>query len=78
MKSIQQIASSMYEAYCLQAGGLKNYRQMTNAQAREWLVKNDKEAASFWMEQPEEGLVESVGDNLRDFGDDTTGGWTAK
>lgn len=22
MKSIQQIASSMYEAYCLQAGGL--------------------------------------------------------
>ncbi len=58
--------------------GLKNYRQMTNAQAREWLVKNDKEAASFWMEQPEEGLVEWVGDNPRDFGDDTTGGWTAK
>ena len=51
---------------------------MTTLQAREWLVKNDKEAALFWTEQPEEDLIEAVGDNLRDFGDDVIDGWTAE
>ena len=64
-----------------QKGGcqeLKDYRHMTTLQAREWLVKNDKEAALFWTEQPEEDLIEAVGDNLRDFGDDVIDGWTAE
>lgn len=47
-----------------------NYQQMTPTQAREWLVKNDKEAADFWLAQPDAGLIEAVGDNPRDFGDD--------
>ena len=42
--------------------------ELTEEMARQWLMDNDYEAAEFWSNQPEGGLVEAVRDNLRDFG----------
>lgn len=47
----------------------KHFKTLTDDEARNWLVVNDKEAAEFWRDQPQEVLIEAVGENLRDFGD---------
>lgn len=47
----------------------KHYKKMTEDEARNWLVANDKEAAEFWREHQSGCLVEAVSENLRDFGD---------
>jgi len=35
---------------------------------------NNALAAAFWLAQPDAVLIEAVGDNLRDFGNDEIGG----
>lgn len=44
---------------------------MTQEEARQWLIANDREAADFWSELPAEtDFKATVGDNCRDFGFD--------
>lgn len=47
---------------------MKHYKQLTNEEARAWLIEHDKEAADFWRDSKADDLAESVGENLRDFG----------
>ena len=48
---------------------IKHYQELTEEEARVWLMANDKEDSDFWRHYEEGKLVEAVGDNLRDFGD---------
>ena len=48
----------------------RSYVSMTPEEAREWLIRNDPEAAAHWRAVDASGLVEAVGENLRDFGND--------
>jgi hypothetical protein len=50
---------------------LRHYKDMSNEDARVWLMVNDKEEAELWRTHGG-NLVEAVGDNLRDFGTDGT------
>lgn len=48
----------------------KHYKQLTPEEARSWLIRRDKEGIDVWMVAPDEDVIEAVGENLRDFGDD--------
>lgn len=41
--------------------------QLTNEQARQWLMVNDPEAAEFWRAIESNDLPRAVADNLKDF-----------
>lgn len=41
---------------------------LTNEQARTWLIANDREAAEFWRTYPDDDLIGAVKDNLNSFG----------
>lgn len=49
---------------------MKYYKDLTNEEARDWLMRKDKEAAEFWRESESEELRQCVFDNIRDFGED--------
>ena len=44
------------------------YNELTNEQARQWLMANDKEAMVFWRDSEAHNLQQGVADNLFDFG----------
>jgi hypothetical protein len=47
---------------------------LTNEQARQWLIHNDPEGADFWAKSDSEDLAACVQDNINDFGwDDQLG-----
>ena len=48
---------------------MKYYKDLTPEEARDWLMRKDKEAIDFWRTAPYQGLVSAVKENLRDFGD---------
>ena len=48
----------------------KPHTDMTQGQAKQWLIENDREAADFWRDEANGDFVLAVGDNLRDFGND--------
>lgn len=52
------------------------YENLTNEQARQWLVANDQEAAQFWAKEGLSGadLRPAVADNLREWGHDNQDG----
>lgn len=49
---------------------MKYYKDLTNEEARDWLIRKDKEAAAFWRESKSDTLAEDVFYNIRDFGSD--------
>lgn len=49
--------------------------EITPAQAKQWLIDNDREGASHWHLQPETAaLIDAVRENLRDYGHDSQNG----
>jgi hypothetical protein len=50
---------------------MKYYAELTNEEARAWLIRKDKEAAAFWRDTKSTDLANCVFDNIRDFGLDT-------
>jgi hypothetical protein len=44
-------------------------QDMTNEQARTWLLTNDPEGAEIWSDVGADDLVHAVRDNLSDFGE---------
>lgn len=58
------------EAQEIKEPAKRHYASMTPDEARSWLMRKDKEAADLWCAAGPDNLVEAVGDNLRDFGDD--------
>ena len=49
---------------------MKYYKDLTNEEARDWLIRKDKEAAEFWQAAESGTLSDNVFDNIRDFGPD--------
>ena len=49
---------------------MKYYKDLTNEEARDWLMWKDKEAAEFWLKSTSEDLAQCVFNNIRDFGAD--------
>ncbi len=42
---------------------------LTQTQARNWLIKYDRDAAEFWQSLPDsENFTQAVAENIRDFG----------
>lgn len=48
--------------------GTKFWKDLTEGEARTWLMNNDPEASGYWK-NCKEYLKESVAENLRDFGE---------
>jgi hypothetical protein len=48
----------------------KYYAELTNEEARDWLIRKDKEAAAFWCNTESQTLNDDVYYNIRDFGTD--------
>jgi hypothetical protein len=49
---------------------MKYYADLTNEEARDWLIRKDKSAADFWRNSESQTLNEDVYYNIRDFGTD--------
>jgi len=49
---------------------MKYYKDLTNEEARDWLIRKDKEAAQFWQAAESNTLRDDVFYNIRDFGTD--------
>jgi hypothetical protein len=55
---------------------MKHYSTATPKQAREWLIKNDPEAAAYWPTVADTEVIAAMGENLQDFGADSE--WTSE
>lgn len=49
---------------------MKYYAELTNEEARDWLVRKDKKSADFWRDSQSQTLKNDVYYNIRDLGID--------